>query len=150
MSWFLDSSALVKLYSFEDGSEAVSELVRSGDAIVVSSLARAEVPAAVWRKHRSGSLDVHDVRALLGSFEVDWYGSASEEPLVIPVESRGAVLVSAAAVAGIHGLRSLDVVQLASALAARSVVSDVDSFLAYDRELSDAAATEGFAVSLPG
>ncbi len=144
MSWFLDSSALVKLYSHEDHHHLVEDLLERDRAVVVSSLARVEVPSALWRKHRTGALEMADVAALLAAFEADWYGTSTEEPRVIPIASRTAVLTRAASLTGVHGLRSLDAIQLASALAARSVDRGVDSFLAFDRELCAAAVAEGF------
>ncbi len=46
MSVFADSSALVKLYA----DESDHELVRRIDVLIVSQVARVEVPAALWRK----------------------------------------------------------------------------------------------------
>ena len=51
MTVFADSSALVKLYADEPGHEPVRALSR----LVVSQLARVEVPSAIWRSSVSGS-----------------------------------------------------------------------------------------------
>jgi len=51
---FLDSSALVKRYADEPGAD----LVRSLSPCVVSAIARVEVPAALWRKHRDAGFTV--------------------------------------------------------------------------------------------
>ena len=49
---FADSSALVKLYAtFEQGREEVRALPGK---LRVSALALADVPAALWRKSRTG------------------------------------------------------------------------------------------------
>ncbi|MBA2751944.1 MAG: VapC toxin family PIN domain ribonuclease, partial [Actinobacteria bacterium] len=42
----------MKLYADEEDSSAVRVLT----VVVVSCLARVEVPAAIWRKHRIGEL----------------------------------------------------------------------------------------------
>ena len=49
MSVFADSSALVKLYADEVGHEAI-RAIRT--RLIVSQLARVEVPSAIWRKQR--------------------------------------------------------------------------------------------------
>ena len=56
MTVFADTSAVVKRYAEESGSEQV----RGQGTVVVSALARVEVVAALWRKHRMGELTVED------------------------------------------------------------------------------------------
>lgn len=53
---FADSSALVKLYADELGVD----VVRAVPSLIISQLARVEVPAALWRKHRLGELSAAD------------------------------------------------------------------------------------------
>ena len=60
---FADSSALVKLYVDEPGSTAIRRHERRS-RFIVSGLARVEVPAALWRKVRTGELDPSDARLL--------------------------------------------------------------------------------------
>ncbi|MGH3855031.1 MAG: type II toxin-antitoxin system VapC family toxin [Pseudonocardiaceae bacterium] len=109
---FADSSALVKLYADEQDHQ----VVRGLGSLVVSALARVEVPAAIWRKHRMGELD--------------------------PVDA-------AASLAGVHGLRACDAVQLASAKAAAAAVPGCRTVATFDSTLRAAAAKEGF-TPLPG
>jgi hypothetical protein len=47
--------------------------VRVLDLLVVSCLARVEVPAAIWRKRRLGELSEKDARLLTGEFAADYY-----------------------------------------------------------------------------
>jgi predicted nucleic acid-binding protein len=137
---FADSSALVKLYADEAGAE----IVRSTRLFVVSALARAEVPAAIWRKHRLGQLSAADAGVLTTAFEADWYDAAGP---FVPIAAVDAVLANAAALVGTHGLRAYDAVQLASAVAARAADADVDMVLCFDADLSEAAAREGFGLT---
>ena len=60
MTAFADSSALVKLYVSEIGLL----LVRSAGPLVISGLARVEVPAALWRKAQSGEVSINDAARL--------------------------------------------------------------------------------------
>jgi hypothetical protein len=90
---FADSSALVKLYADEAGAE----IVRSTRLFVVSALARAEVPAAIWRKHRVGGLSAADAGVLTTAFEADWYDASGP---FVPIAVVDAVLAGAAALIG--------------------------------------------------
>lgn len=159
MILFADSSALVKLYSDEAGSKEVGGLIRrpgttSGTpgtpgasatvVTVVSALARVEVPAALWRKHRMGELDAADVAVLVQDFEADWRGTVEEDPRFQAVAATTDVLERAARLAGVHRLRAYDAVQLASAVAAREAVPECTDLVAFDEDLVAAAMAEGF------
>lgn len=135
MTVFADSSALVKLYS-DEGDAA---LVRSQPVLVVSSIARVEVPAALWRKSRTGGLSIDDAGLLVDAFADDW--DAGERLLAVAV--RTPVLERAAGLVAVHGLRAYDAVQLSSALAARAADPQVEAFLGFDRRLQQAAVKEG-------
>lgn len=141
MSVFADSSALVKLYA----DEARHEEVRSLAPLVISQVARVEVPAAVWRKHRRNELTAQDGAVLVAAFEADYSGTEEEPPRFAVVAMTTAVLEDAARLTGIHGLRAYDAIQLATARAARNADEDCTELAAFDDALRDAAAAEGFA-----
>lgn len=140
MTAFADSSALVKLYAEEEGSEQVAAL---GVPLVVSLLARVEVPAAIWRKRRLGELSDSDAGILVCAFEADWFGSPRRQPRFLVVGAVPEVLEEAARLVAVHGLRAYDGVQLASALAAHRADSACDTLSAFDGALRSSAATEG-------
>ena len=140
MTVFADSSALVKLYADEPGHERIREVSN----LVVSQLARVEVPSALWRKQRLGELDADAARLLTSAFEADWSGTEEEPPRFSVVTPAVAVLDGAARLCAVHGLRAYDAVQLASALAVRDAVPECQAFAAFDRQLRAAAAAEGF------
>ena len=143
MTAFADSSALVKLYVSEIGHL----LVRSAGPLVISGLARVEVPAALWRKARSGEVSINDARTLVTEFEFDYVGSSYSSPRFLAILNVGSRLLDEAALLSArHGLRAYDAVQLGSALAARSAAADIDTMAAFDVELRRAAAAEGFAL----
>ncbi len=141
MTVFLDSSALVKLYADEEGSEALRDVV---DPVVVSHVARVEVPAALWRKQRIGELDAGDAALLTEAFEADLFGDEEEPPRFAAVRLGTLVLDDAAGLTAVHGLRAYDAIQLASARVARRALGDCDRFAAYDNALRTAAAACGF------
>jgi predicted nucleic acid-binding protein len=113
-------------------------------SLVVSALARVEVTAAIWRKHRVGELDLDDSLTLLRAFVVDYAGAPDRPPRFLALAVTAEILERAAELAGTHGLRAYDAVQLASALAAREVDPRCAALLAFDRELLRAALAEGF------
>jgi predicted nucleic acid-binding protein len=138
---FADSSAVVKLYADEDGSEIVRQLE---EPLVVSALVRVEVPAAIWRKHRIGELDVTDAGVLSTSFEADWFTALDDDPRFLAVGANPRLLDDAARLVATHGLRAYDGVQLATALAARGADPACRTVAAFDNELRRSAAAEGF------
>jgi len=142
LSAFADSSALVKLYADEPGSDAL----RSLDVLVVSCLARVEVVAAFWRKHRLGELAEADAVVLSSDFEADFFGTLDEMPRFVVIDIVADILDRAATFTAVRGLRAYDAVQLASACAARDVDPRCNDFACADGFLRRAAAAEGFAL----
>lgn len=125
----------MKLYADEAGAT----LVRNLAVPIVSALARVEVPAALWRKHRAGELRHGDAALLVDAFEDDWLGGAFA---IVGVTA--AILDTAATGVARHALRAFDAVQLATATAARSADPELDVFACFDRGLMTAARAEGF------
>ena len=112
----------------------------------MSAIARVEVPAAIWRKHRIGELGEEDARLLVRAFELDFHGSGSEPPRFAAVALIASVLEDAAALAVVHALRGYDAVQLACALAARRADPECGVIACFDEALRRAAAQRGFAL----
>jgi uncharacterized protein len=139
---FADSSALVKLYADEPGHE----VVRGLGAVVVSRLARVEVPAALWRKGRTRELSTRLAGVLVTRFEHDWFGHGDEPPRFAIVRTSTPVLEDAARLTAVHALRGYDAVHLASALAVRRADPSVSTIAVFDRDLRTAAVTEGLTV----
>jgi predicted nucleic acid-binding protein len=118
--------------------------------LVISQLARAEVPSALWRKQRMGELSTEDAAVLCAEFEADYATDeaidASASSPFVPVAVGPSLLDEAARLVAVHGLRSADAIQLASALAARAASPDVGTFAAFGAALRRAAAAEAFAL----
>lgn len=140
MTVFADSSALVKLYADELGSADVRVL----SDIVISDLARVEVVAALWRKHRTGALPAVDARALVALFEAELFSTVKIPQRFTSIAITPAILDSAARLVAVHGLRAYDSVQLATAVAVRGADPTCTDFAAFDEQLRNAAAVEGF------
>lgn len=142
MSVFADSSALVKRYADEPGATTVRAL----ESLVVCAIARVEIPAALWRKHRLGELEAVDAGLLVEQFEWEWLGGDATPPLFAAVALTDRVLADAARACARHGLRACDAVQLAAALAARDADPTLEGFVCFDDELASAARLEGFRI----
>lgn len=142
MIWVADSSAVVKLYADEDGSE----LVAAQEGLVVSAVTRVEVVAALWRKVSTGELSTADAAVLTEEFAADWAGEETDGPRFTVVALAAVVLDAAADLVPVHRLRAYDAVVLATALAVRALESET-GLLAWDRRLCDAAHREGLAVA---
>ena len=145
MTLFADSSALVTLYARETGRDHIAQEA----TLIVSQLARVEVPAALWRKHRIGEIDAGVAQVLTDGFEADYFGTETEPPRFAAVAVSAQVLEDAARLCAIHGLRAYDAVQLSCALSARAADGECSTLAAYDAGLRRAAATEGFRLVPP-
>lgn len=139
---FADSSAVVKLYA----DESDADRVRRRLSLVISQLARVEVPAALWRKNRIGELSTSDTAVLVEAFEADFYGTESEESRFMVMAVTEAVLDHAAQLVGRYDLRPHDGVQLASACEMKRAFGEPVVFLVFDKALGAAAAAEGLRI----
>jgi predicted nucleic acid-binding protein len=147
--YFLDTSAIVKRYIAESGSEWTRRLCTT-HSIVVSALALAEINSVFARRVREGSLSATDRDALLRSFHnhVVEYTLVDIDRAVLNVA--GALLLS---VPASIPLRSLDAIQLASAqsFATNAALSRLGSLtvVSSDTRLLAAAQWAGFATDNP-
>jgi len=137
----LDTSALVKIYISEPGSERMRAVVSQGDPKVASVLAFAEMHATFARRRREELLLPAELEQIRSGFGDDW-----ERLTQIPVGE--AVLRLVPGLCERHPLRGADAVHLASALLLREEGLEV-VFACSDRNLLEAAAVEGLVIFDP-
>jgi predicted nucleic acid-binding protein len=145
-TYYLESSALVKLYVRELGTDRMLKLAASGQAnkFAVLSLASVEVRSAVRRRERAGEIDGVAANRLLASFQRHLEGKFIKQALTDSVLDVASILVDQ------HGLRAYDAVQLSGYLALRTTSgSEVPIFVCADRALLIAAHSERLAVLDP-
>lgn len=134
----------MKLYADEPGHRPIRAL----ETLIVSAIARVEVPSALWRKARTGEFEDTAAGILVSAFELDFHGDPDSGPRFTIVSLTEPVLIAAAREAASHGLRAYDAVQLACALAVREIDRRCSHFACFDAELRRAASRAGF-VLLP-
>ncbi|MBI5526803.1 MAG: type II toxin-antitoxin system VapC family toxin [Deltaproteobacteria bacterium] len=139
---YFDTSALIKKYVAEPGSEKIRSLVAKETARYTSKLTFAETCASLARKKREGGLEDRHHRAALNSYLQDWETFVQVELLddLLPIVRR---LVET------YPLRGADAVHLASAIWIRDKIGEAVTFAASDKVLNAAATGEGFRVFDP-
>ena len=139
---YLDTSALVKCYIAEDGSDDVIALMADAAAVATSLVTRTEVAAELAKAVREDRVDEDEAQRAHRKFLREWPDFGR-----VPVTD--ALVERADALAWEHGLRAYDSVQLAAALACEDMVGalGVDVLLAtFDRQLRKAAARSGLSM----
>ena len=70
-SYYLDTSALVKLYLEEEGTAGVVDLIRDAeiDRIIILEIALLEFRSALRRKERRGEISAFDANSALARLE---------------------------------------------------------------------------------
>lgn len=136
----------MKLFVAETGSATMASLSENTEDRfkVISALAFVEVRSALRRRERSGELFHADVdQALLALAE------EARRLVEHPLSAR--VMVEAAAIVDRRALRSLDALQLATAIVAREMEAsfEVMTFVCSDERLLEAATLEKFAILNP-
>ena len=132
----------MKLYANEVDSAAV----RSFDRLAVAELARVEVAAAIWRKHRLREISAPTAALLVSDFEADYLGLDGQHARFIVISLKPDILDRAARLVAVHGLRAYDAVQFGTACVVSEAVPDL-TFLSFDKALNAAAAAEGIALA---
>jgi predicted nucleic acid-binding protein len=136
---YFDSSALVKKYTVEVGSERVAEIWESGDLPTMSAIGYAEILAAFGRRLRDGALSRDAFREVVRTFRDDW-----RHIDVLGVS--GGLNEAIDRIVQRHPLRGLDAIHLASDLHVREESSEQVLFVCGDRRLLAAARAEGLTV----
>ena len=147
--YFFDSSALVKRYAQETGSEWILALTEpaAGHSLYIARITAVEVVSALTRRRRGGSVSEIDATTAMAAFRHDLFHQYRV------IEITPTVITRAMALAETHGLRGYDAVQLASALIVQAMRETLGlsalELASADRELNDAAAVEDLTIDDP-
>lgn len=128
---FLDTSAVVKRYVAEDGSEQVAELMEDDRDWCASALCYPETRVTICHL----GFDAEALAALASAADADW-----ERFFVVPLDEL--CLAQAVEIGCVHRVRTLDAVHLAAAarLPGRPL------FVSFDARQRDAASALGLPV----
>ncbi len=144
MNVFFDTSALVKFFHEEEGTDIVTELILDrNNEVWISELGRLEFVSAVFRRFRNKELDEEQLKTAVDSFENQIAGF-SVEPLGHAVLEQAELFIKK--YGGTYGLKALDALHLG----AFSHISEKDwSFVVADDNLCKVAEVIGFATLNP-
>ncbi len=138
MILYCDTSALVKLYIAEAGSELVKERLAEAEAVAVCRIAWAEAHAALARRAREVPVDAEMIELAKATLAADW-------PYFVILEINQAVVERAGDYADTFALRGYDSVQLAAAFETARISQAPTVFACFDTRLNKAAKTLGLA-----
>lgn len=140
---FFDTSALVKRYAIEPGTEVVDERIDETErSIIVTSFSVIETTSALRRKQNAGELTEQQRDDLL----VEFYREAAGTFTLVPIDDDG--FVRAFDLVLTDDLRTLDAIQLGTALELAG--QDVElTFVCADGDLVDVAENRELAVLDP-
>lgn len=136
MRVFFDTSAFVKRYISEDGTDAVLEWCERATEVGLSGIALPEIISAFCRLQREGRISDTQYRQLKSLLLADIEDAAI-------CDLTPAVLARAIASLENNVLRGMDAIHIGSA-----VVLQADVFLSADKRQLDAAARAGLCVAV--
>lgn len=138
MILFCDTSALLKLYIVEAGSDAVKVRADEAEAVAVSRIAWAEAHAALSRRAREIPQDAPVIAQVKAALAQDW-------PHFVVMEVDQTLVERAGDYADTFALRGYDSVQLAAAFETGRIAQTPICFACFDDRLNKAAKVLGMA-----
>jgi predicted nucleic acid-binding protein len=136
---FFDTSALIKNYVYEKGSDRVAALVEEADKVIVAPTFEIESASALSRMHNGGAYTRAQANELFSDVEIDvrFFDRVPYNPDLEEASVRATFD---------HNLRALDSIQLGAAILRRH---EIDRFVSCDKDLLAAAKKEKFKVEDP-
>ena len=139
---YLDSSALVKRYTEEVGTDFVKSILATNGLITTSKLTYPEILSALMRKVRSGEIEKKTFNGIVDKFDKDW-------DHILVLDFHNDLLPIVKTLIEKHPLKAADAIHLSSALWLK-LSSKVDvTFVASDSNLLKAAGAEKLQVMNP-
>lgn len=148
-SLFFDSSAIVKRYVNESGSNFVESLtdIKNGNIVLLARITQVEVAAAIARRLKNTTIAPADAKSSLAAFQIDLAHN------YFTIEITPTLLSVAVEMATKYALRGYDAVQLAAALEANNENAAAELppliLVSADTDLNTAATAEGLNVENP-
>lgn len=137
--YYLETSALVKLYVLEPGSDRLLQIAAnlSENRLAVLALTYVEARSAIRRRERSGDIDSDAAILILDRLR------HHSETIFVRQAVNESVLDGALEMIDRYALRAYDAVQLAGCLSLKTASAiESPTFVSSDRELLEAARSE--------
>jgi uncharacterized protein len=143
--YFLDTSALVKLYVQEPGTDRLLPLINDQpqNRFAVLAISVVEVRSAIRRRQRAGDIDPGVATAVLEAVQ------SHLESRFIRQAVNDTVIDTALEMIDRYALRAYDAVQLAGCLTLCTIAAEPFTFVCSDHRLLDAARSERLTVLDP-
>lgn len=132
MILFCDTSALLKLYIVETGSDALRAKMIEAEAVAVCRIAWAEAYAALSRRAREVTEDAETIGHAKAALATDW-------PHYVILEIDQSLVERAGEYADTFALRGYDSIQLAAAFETGRISQSPIVFACFDSRLNKAA-----------
>ena len=136
---YLDTSALLKRYVTESGSDSFREWLLGTDRVGTALITHAEMAAALAKSERMKWIGVEAAKRAWENFLVDW-----NKITVTPITD--SIITRASRLAWDFGLRGYDATHLASALVWGETLNEKIILGTFDRQLWQAAKLSGLKV----
>lgn len=144
MKLFLDTSSLFKLYHREADTESIEQIFSKVKVthVYLSEITKVEFTSSVWKKVRTSEITELEAITTLQLFEKDYakYTFIATDSVTI---ERARNLTTKY---GLKGLRTLDSIQLSSAI---SLTKEVGLFVTSDNLLKSLLIEEGLQIEIP-
>ena len=144
-SYYFDTSALLKFYIQEEGSEVVTGLIQNigSDRISILDITLFELRSAVRRREREGNISELEASRIIDRiYEDGALGYLVQSLNFLVIEEATRILDA-------HPLKTLDALQLAGCLIIGRSISEPLTFVCADTRLNDAVRLEGLATFNP-
>jgi uncharacterized protein len=143
--YFLDTSALVKLYVQEPGTERLLSLVsvQPENRLAVLAISVVELRSAVRRRQRAGDIGADAATAILETVQ------SHMETRFIRQAVNDSVIDIALEMIDRYALRAYDAIQLAGCLSLCAITAEAFTFVCSDQRLVEAARSEQLKVFNP-
>jgi predicted nucleic acid-binding protein len=143
--YFLETSAFVKLFVKEEGTDFLIRLVENVEDTrkLVSSFVALEVRSVFRKRLESGQITEEQARTLIDAV-------AGEANRIVEHPANASVMEMARYVLDRHALSTIQAIHLATALTARDILQIADVvFVSADEQLLEAAKQEGLEILNP-
>ncbi len=139
---YWDTSALIKFFVSEAGTEQVKSLIEKDPYVVISKIAFSEAHSALARRKREKILSKEDYQKTVRRWNRFWKSC-------IIVELNDEILSKTERLIKTYPLRGFDAIHLSSAIFFRSSIDSSLKFACSDNSLSKVAEKVGFPIINP-